>query len=169
MKVVENGVVTLYEEDILSLLHNKIHEIPEVEITLVYQETHERPIVKKEVKPYAKGSHHAMVPAEIGKKFSSVILLPAEEKVKHRKKREVIQGKIVILNEEDIYNLLEKRDLQIKDSNIHLIFQEKDERPVRKKEIKKFGERGYHVVVPAEIGKNFSHVILVPYALLGAV
>ena len=143
--------LNVYEEDIVSLLHSKIHEISEVEIILLYQETHERPIVQKEVKPYGKGSHHAIVPAEIGKKFSSVILLSAEGKGQSERK-DVIQGKIVILNEDDIYTLLEEKDLQIKDSDIHLIFQEEDENPVRKKEIRKFGERGYHVVVPAEIG-----------------
>jgi hypothetical protein len=51
---------------------------------------------------------------------------------------------------------------EIPEYEMHFIFQDEGRTPVEKRKIKRFGERGYHVLVPKEIGKNFLSVFLIP-------
>lgn len=158
MRVIENAV-SINEEDMVTLLQDMVFVTPTS--TLVYQEKREWPVVRKEISPFGNESYHVIVPVEIGKNFVSVFLLPVKEKRRsvHEK---VIEGRILILDGKDVCTLLELKSYEIRECNMHFIFQEEGKTLVEKRKIKKFGERGYHVLVPKEIGKNYGSVFLIP-------
>ncbi|MBU7045480.1 MAG: hypothetical protein HXS54_03510 [Theionarchaea archaeon] len=158
MRVIENAVV-INEEDMVTLLQDMVLVTPNC--TLVYQEKREWPVVKKEISPFGNESYHVIIPVEIGKNFISVYVLPVKEKRENPHKK-VIEGRILILDGKDVCTFLELRGYEIPEYEMHFIFQEEGKPLVEKRKIKRFGERGYHVLVPKEIGKNFLSVFLIP-------
>ena len=155
MRVVEHAVI-LNEEDIVTFLLDKVLEIPNG--YLVYQEKRSWPGIEKEVSPFGVESYHVIVPVDIGKNFKSVFLLPVGDR-REGEVRKVVEGKVLLLDGKDMCTFLECKGYEA-ECGIEFIFQGKG--ITVKREIKRFGKRGYHVMVPKEIGKDFKKVIIVP-------
>ena len=133
------------------------------ETTLLYREDDTRPVVIKEIKPFPKGSHHAIVPASIGKVFGNVIILPArEEELLRKKGRRVFKGRIVTFSGEDICTLLVSRKWELPDENVCLTFVKKGTRPLAEKRIAQYSVRGYHEIVPMELAQNYDIIFIIP-------
>ena len=158
MRVIENAVI-LTEEDIITLLSDMVLDTPGA--VVVYQEKRVWPVVEKEISPFGSENHHVIIPVDIGKNFKTVFLLPVSDKRENKEYQKVIEGKVLLFDGADICTLLDSKNYEFPEHKIHFIFQE-DQRPVKKKKIKRFGKRGYHVLVPKEIGTSFSNVFLVP-------
>jgi hypothetical protein len=164
---ISNGVYVLDEEDVFRLLQEEHLTLLDLETILLYREDDTRPIAIKEIKPFPKGSHHAIVPASIGKISGNVILLPArEEELVREKGRRVFKGRIVIFSGEDICILLVCRKWELAGENICLTFVKKGTRPLAEKRVAQYSTRGYHVIVPMEIAQNYDMVFMIPSTIL---
>lgn len=155
MRVVENAVI-LNEEDIVTFLLDKVLEVPNG--YLVYQENRFWPVIEKEVSPFGIEGYHVIIPVEIGKNFKNVFLLPVGDR-REGEVRKVIEGKVFLLDGKDMCTFLECKGYEA-ECGIEFIFQGKG--LIAKREIKRFGKRGYHVMVPKEIGERFGRIFLVP-------
>jgi hypothetical protein len=160
MKVVEKGVIILNEDDICHFLQDLVFEVVDAGVTLVYQEREGWPAVKKEVSPFGVEGYHAIVPVEIGNVFESVYLFPVKEGRKDRRK--VIDGRVLLVDGRDLYDLFTSKQYELSDCGITFVFQKRGTPPTEVKQIKRFGKKGYHVIVPVEIGRDFERVHLVP-------
>ena len=163
MEISNKGYI-LDEEDVFRLLQEEYLTLLNSETTLLYREDATRPVAIKEIKPFPKGSHHAIVPASIGKIFWNVILLPArEEELLRKKGRRVFKGRIVIFNGEDIYTLLVSGKWELAGEKLDLAFVKKGTRSLAEKRVAQYSVRGYHVIVPMEIAENYDIVFIIPF------
>ena len=166
MEISNKGYI-LDEDDVFRLLQEEYLTLLNSETTLLYREDDTRPVAIKEIKPFPKGSHHAIVPASIGKFFGNVILLPArEEELLRKKGRRVFKGRIVIFSGEDIYTLLVSRRWELAGEKLDLTFVRKGTRPLAEKRVTQYSTRGYHVIVPMEIAQNYDKVFMIPSTIL---
>ncbi|MBU7045072.1 MAG: hypothetical protein HXS54_01435 [Theionarchaea archaeon] len=71
-------------------------------------------------------------------------------------------GRTIILEEDDFYILLKYREIELVDEGVLILFQKNGGRPIEEKEVKPFGDGGYHVTLGKEPGERFSTVFVVP-------
>lgn len=159
----KEDVCVLDEDQICMFLLNGYLEIGTQGLTLVYQEDEDRPVSLKKIVAIPKGSHHAIVPAAVAKKFETVILIPTRKtERKGTRKKQVFEGRTARFDGADLQIILTARGYELGDAGIDLIFQEKGTRPIVEKDVARYSKRGFRAIVPIEIAREYERVFIIP-------